>query len=293
VYQWTPQASGVATIQTCSATQTTFDTVLYLRETSCDAGAQVGCNDDTAGCTVATDGTSAGRGSRITPTVVAHRTYFIVVDGYSMGQGGFALTIVPPGATPTTVTTSTLAPTTTSSTTVTSSSTTTTSTVPPGSCNAPVVLPAEGGAITATTRGTSALAGTCAHTNAAPERVFEWTAPRSGVATIQTCSDKTNFDTVLYVRQTACTSGTQVSCNDDTQGCGTTLDHGFPHRGSKVTPTVTAGRTYFIVVDGHATSRGTFQLTVSPPPAKPTVRRRAGAKVRLRVLRPSPPAQLR
>lgn len=290
VYQWTPSASGAATIQTCSATQTTFDTVLYLRDSSCTAGAEVSCNDDAAGCAVAIDGTSPGRGSRITPTVVAGRTYFIVVDGSGMAQGGFALTIVPPGAVPPTVTTSTVAPT---STTVTSTTSTTTSTIPAGSCSAPLVIPSDGGTIMGSTNGTSGLTGTCAYTNAAPERVFQWTAPRSGVATIQTCSGKTNFDTVLYVRRRACASGAQVGCNDDTRGCGTTLDGAFPHRGSKVTPKVVAGRTYFIVVDGYATSRGTFELTVRPPPQpKPKRKRhpRSGGRAWRRALGPTAPA---
>jgi hypothetical protein len=56
-----------------------------------------------------------------------------------------------------------------------------------------------------------------------------------------------------------------VVCNDDTVGCATTLDGANPHRGSKITPTVTAGQTYFIIVDGYATYHGNFALTVTPP----------------------------
>jgi hypothetical protein len=87
------------------------------------------------------------------------------------------------------------------------------------------------------------------------------------VATILTCSTtQTTFDTVLYVRRGTCTSGTEVSCNDDTTGCGTTTDVSNPHRGSTVSPTVVAGQVYFIVVDGYATGKGNFLLTLTPPP---------------------------
>jgi hypothetical protein len=157
------------------------------------------------------------------------------------------------------------------------------------------VIPTEGGAFRGSTTGTSALAGTCGYTKEAPERVFQWTAPRAGVATIQTCSaTTTNFDTVLYVRQTSCDSGTELSCNDDTQGCGTTIDGTFPRGGSKIRPTVAAGQTYFIVVDGFANSRGDFLLTVSPPAAAaPSVRRGSGAKARRHALDLIAPAQPR
>jgi hypothetical protein len=92
-------------------------------------------------------------------------------------------------------------------------------------------------------------------------------APRSGVATIQTCSPtQTTFDTVLYLRQGSCALGAQVACNDDTQGCGITIDTANPFHGSRIAATVTAGQKYFIVVDAYASSQGTFALTVTPPP---------------------------
>jgi len=70
---------------------------------------------------------------------------------------------------------------------------------------------------------------------------------------------------VLYLRQGTCTAGPDLACNDDTPGCGDTLDVANPSHASRLTPTVTAGQTYFIVVDGYATSQGTFALTVIPP----------------------------
>jgi hypothetical protein len=69
VYRWTPARSGPAVIETCG-TGTGFDTVLYLRTGSCAAGQTIGCNDDIAGCAIAS---GASLGSRLTPTVTAGR----------------------------------------------------------------------------------------------------------------------------------------------------------------------------------------------------------------------------
>src|SRR5439155_1076104 len=41
-------------------------------------------------------------------------------------------------------------------------------------------------------------------------------------------------------------------------------------RASRITPTVTAGQAYFIVVDGYGGAQGTFSLTVTPPGASTT-----------------------
>jgi hypothetical protein len=238
VFQWTPAVSGVATISTCSATATTFDTVLYLRDSVCST-TQLACNDDTAGCGTTTDLSSPHRGSVVRPTVTAGQTYFVVVDGYAGAQGSFALTITPPGATEPV----------------------------PAPCAGATLVPAQGGTFTGVTSGTSAQSAACATTASAPERVFRWTPAVSGVATISTCSaTATTFDTVLYLRDATCTGG-QLACNDDTAGCGTTTDLSSPHRGSVVRPTVTAGQTYFVVVDGYAGASGSFALTVAPPSA--------------------------
>jgi hypothetical protein len=85
------------------------------------------------------------------------------------------------------------------------------------------------------------------------------------VATLKTCDGAgTAYDTVVYLRRSDCGAGQEVACNDDTPGCATSEPN--DHHGSRLTPTVTAGETYFIVVDGYAASHGTFTLTVDPPP---------------------------
>src|SRR5437867_353683 len=246
VFQWTPTVSGTATIQTCGAA-TTFDTVLYLRSGVCSGGPEVaaGCNDDTC-----PNATGLFRASRITPTVTAGQTYFIVVDGYGGAQGTFSLTVTPPG----------------------DPVPTTTTTLPGGgACSSPAASPAQGGtmsgATSGATSGASALAGSCGSSETSPERVYQWTPAVSGTATIQTCGAGTSFDTVLYLRSGVCASGPEMAagCNDD--AC---VNASGLLRASRITPTVTAGQTYFIVVDGYGGATGTFTLTVTPPGASTT-----------------------
>jgi hypothetical protein len=130
-------------------------------------------------------------------------------------------------------------------------------------CATATTVPALGGTFTGTTTGASSLAGTCADTTAAPEKVFRWTPLTSGVATIDSCSDTgTAFDSVVYVRSADCKIGPQIACNDDTGSCMTSEPN--DHHGSRVQPTVTAGETYFIVVDGFK-SAGAFVLHIVPP----------------------------
>src|SRR5437016_7551670 len=136
-----------------------------------------------------------------------------------------------------------------------------------GSCSSPTVLPAQGGTFSGATSGTNALAGSCGASGTAPEQVFQWTPAVSGTATIQTCGAGTNFDTVLYMRSGTCASGPEVAagCNDDACLNATGL-----YRPSRLTQTVTAGQTYFIVVDGYGGAQGLYGLTVTPPAGSPT-----------------------
>src|SRR5205823_882281 len=78
----------------------------------------------------------------------------------------------------------------------------------------------------------------------------------------QTCGAGTTFDTVLYLRSGSCAGGPEVAagCNDDACANATGLN-----RASRLTPTVTAGQAYYIVVDGYGGAQGTFSLTVTPP----------------------------
>lgn len=135
----------------------------------------------------------------------------------------------------------------------------------------PEIIPAAGGTFQGTTSGASTQSGTCASsaTASAPEHIFRWTPSASGTATIQTCGTQGTFDTVLYIR-TALTGGTELACNDDTNKCSIgDGSHHARHRGSIIKPTVTAGHTYYIIVDGYAGSssgsQGSYIVTVTPP----------------------------
>jgi hypothetical protein len=93
VYSWTPATTGTATIETCSASMTAFDTVLYARGSPCASGAELGCNDNTVSCDTAS---GAGQGSRLSLGTTAGTPVFIVVDGAAGGQvGDFQLTVIP------------------------------------------------------------------------------------------------------------------------------------------------------------------------------------------------------
>jgi hypothetical protein len=92
VFTWVPSTSGTAQLSTCGADVTSYDTVMYVRSGVC--GAQLACNDDTAGCP--TGSNPSYHGSRIALSVVAGQTYTIVVDGYNGRNGTFQLLVIPP-----------------------------------------------------------------------------------------------------------------------------------------------------------------------------------------------------
>jgi hypothetical protein len=128
-------------------------------------------------------------------------------------------------------------------------------------CEAATRIPAAGGTVTGRTSGASALTAGCVPTSSqSPEVVFVWTPAASGSATIATCGTGTSYDTVLSLRQGACTDGAEIGCNDDS--CPV---NGSAIWGSRITAAVTAGETYYVVVDGYKGRSGAFTLTVTPP----------------------------
>src|SRR6185369_1651424 len=137
---------------------------------------------------------------------------------------------------------------------------------PPGpgctSCDAAATIPAGGGTFIGTTSGTGTLTGTCSLDGLAPERVYKWTPTTTGQSVLATCGDATTFDTRLYVMDGTC-GGAVLGCDDDAPGCATAQANGSP--GSRITMNVTAGQTYYVVVDGYNGQHGTYQLTVGAP----------------------------
>jgi len=134
--------------------------------------------------------------------------------------------------------------------------------VPPGTCTAcqaATVIPPAGGTVIGVTFGSSTLTGTCGLTSVSPEQVFAWTPAHSGTATVTTCNAATNFDTVLYVRSASCDVGSTVACDDDSP-----CDSGSTK--STVAFSVSAGVTYYVVVDGYGGAQGDFGVEIIPPP---------------------------
>ncbi len=129
-------------------------------------------------------------------------------------------------------------------------------------CQGAATIPAGGGTFTGVTSGASTLSGGCGTDGGAAERVYRWTPATTGQVVISTCSDATFYDTRVYVLTGGC-PGSVAACNNDTAACAT----GAPSfdEGSRVGMSVTAGQTYFIVVDGFAGDEGAYSLTVGAP----------------------------
>ena len=284
MFAWTPNATGPATIASCSP-NTKFDTVIYV-STNMDASSPLQCVDDTPGCAVADGSARAGtHGSIVNMNVTAGTTYYVVVDSYAGSSGApsgqYQVTITPPsgstspdgGAGGTAGTpdagsdTGSTGAAGTGAAGTGAGGTAGMSGLPsiPVSTTAPVT-------VSGTTTGASTHSGTCAAggSAAAPDVTYQFTPTKTGSWTFQTCSPMTKFDTVLYVR-TGNTTGTELACADDTIGCATGDGSIYSDRhGSQFNLTLTAGVTYYVVVDGYSPSTGgssgNYLLTVTPPP---------------------------
>lgn len=100
---------------------------------------------------------------------------------------------------------------------------------------------------TATAR--NVLTGSCGGEDA-PERVYRWEVPATGVYRITT--DGSELDTILYVINGGC-SGVELACNDDTVGTASQID-----------VDAEAGAELVIVVDGYGGEAGSYQLRITP-----------------------------
>jgi hypothetical protein len=123
-------------------------------------------------------------------------------------------------------------------------------------CDAVANLPANGGSFVGNLSTGSVGGGSLA----SGERVYRWLSPSSGIATIGTCGNGTNFNTAVHLRGQSC-DGSEITPNGQTP-CAVS---GSPGGGSQITPSVTAGQTYYIAVDGVNGASGTFELNFQPP----------------------------
>jgi hypothetical protein len=87
----------------------------------------------------------------------------------------------------------------------------------------------------------------------APDVVYQFTPGANVNVDISLCASA--YDTKTYVFDAGLSV---IACNDDTPGCGS---DGF--RSSLTAVPMTAGNTYYIVVDGYSTSCGDYELSVS------------------------------
>jgi hypothetical protein len=99
---------------------------------------------------------------------------------------------------------------------------------------------------------------------------YAWTAPASGAATFETCSNtQTVVDTVIAAYTgNAVNALVQLVQNDDTTGCATTSNANY---GSRITFAATAGTTYHIQVDGYNNATGAFRLAWTAPIPAPSL----------------------
>jgi hypothetical protein len=116
-----------------------------------------------------------------------------------------------------------------------------------GTCSCPEPITSSG-TYTGTTSGSSVYRGLCG--GSGPEWVFSIVMTGTSWVTLETLG--TSWDTVLYVRESPCDTGTEVDCDDDG---GSIVD-------SYLRVRLRAG-THYVFVDGFgSTSSGPFTLTV-------------------------------
>eukprot|EP00741_Cyanophora_paradoxa_P003004 tig00000658_g2916.t1 len=230
-YKWTPTASGLVTISTCSPA-TTFDTVVSLyRGCPIQGGTLVATDNDSCG-----DGDNPIQtlGSRFTASVTANTLYYITIEGNLLnGTGSFSLRVIPHTC---------------------STSTT---------CSIATTVTACGAITTGSTAGGQDLLQPF---YASPEKFFRFVVSTTRAVTVSLCSATTNFDTYLHVFNACPITGvaaTRVALNDDGCGAGS--------KASRLTFTATGNVVYFIVVEGFNSAAGNFamQVTDTNCPATP------------------------
>jgi len=106
-----------------------------------------------------------------------------------------------------------------------------------------------------TSGGVSSLAGTCGGSSA-PDGLVTFTAPSTGTMVATTALSGSGYDTLIHVREGNCDSqDVELACNDDE-----TFTFSLQ---SWISFPVTAGETYYLVVDGwSSSSSGNAQVAV-------------------------------
>ena len=224
-YFWTAPATGPARFHTSGSS---FDTLLAVYTgNAVGALTTIASNDD--------NGTNFQ--SLVTFTAVAGTVYRIAVDGFNNGT--------PPAASGSVVLGWNL-------------------TLGNDNFASAQVISGISGTVAGGTTGATKEAGEPSHGgNAGGKSIwFNWTAPSSGAATINTVGS--GFDTLLGVYTGAAVNAlTLIAANDDILG-GNTLE-------SQVTFTATAGTVYRIAVDGYGGGSGNVVLRWELVPFVPAI----------------------
>lgn len=107
----------------------------------------------------------------------------------------------------------------------------------------------------------------CPYENSiSPDIVYMFTPDQNIMITAGLCGDSTDFDTKLYIFENDCISGPLVTCNDDF--CRT-ASMAWTYVSIVQEISLTAGNTYYIVVDGNRWARGTYELMVEESSGDP------------------------
>ncbi|MEZ5870932.1 MAG: hypothetical protein R3D32_03625 [Nitratireductor sp.] len=226
-YSWTAPSNGVLTVETCSATQTNFDTTLKTYTgTAVNALTTIATDDDSCAMT-----SSSSLASRNVLAVTAGTIYRIQVDGYGNATGNFLLSwnfIAGTGSVA-------------------------------GDDFPGITLTGVSGTQTGQTYFATGETGepTTYGGGSLNTIWYSWTAPANGTVTFETCSaTQTNFDTTLKAYTgSAVNALTTVAQNDD--ACAATIGA----RASSISFTVTSGSTYRVQVDGYGSNTGDFLLS--------------------------------
>lgn len=99
----------------------------------------------------------------------------------------------------------------------------------------------------------------CPYGGSAPDIVYAYQPTEDQTLSLTLCTGTTNYDTKLYVYEGTCTGGTSIACNDDE--CSAP---GYQNWVSMISGVpLTAGDTYYIVVDGYGSNAGNYTLDIS------------------------------
>lgn len=208
-----------------SLCDSSYDTKLYIYQDTCGSY-QSGTQ---IACNDDSCGSDGYRSNLPYVSLTGGHTYYIIVDGFGGQSGDYNLEVEEIPA------------------------------VSGDTCEEAVVISALPYSIAGSTVGASnnynEVCPDDVFTADAPDVVFSYTPVINEIVDISLCGS--NYYTKLYVYENTCgtpDSGTQIACN--IEGCGDTS--------SLITGlSLTAGNTYYIIVDGVGTQSGSYQLDVT------------------------------